>query len=461
MAPNKQKVVAPKQPGRKAARSRKSRPETPISGPTPSKVTLKLKLGSKPKPSAQKDGLLPVSAYQFPLSAPPSDDTPVDENAKDSTMLNSVEQGKRHGGRQRTKTQAPDMVFGSEMDRLMSSVTTGKTGDEDEVKIASSPPSILSMHAPERHSSLATETSFSADQSTVLPLSHYSGSIDEDVDDILSSLRNSYDIQVDLPDMSFNDVFKPYTARFLTQLYIQCYENHLWHSCDLIADTWIRALQKANKRSHRSKKARDHMWRKNAALLRIFSEKKKGFKKDVYEFELDVEDPDMDNDVTVFNVTFLQQLYDHTRPKCGARLLWADAMTLAGGKMEATVLKDPDVWPQELVYDIMCTALRMVGRKLTLKIEEKYEGAWCRYHEHVKHGLPCYRELAWQQKREEEEEEDDKRPGVNEARGEKRDHKALGHAGDVQGESKRVRFDAEEVIDFGEIDAEGESEEEG
>ncbi|KAJ4364754.1 hypothetical protein N0V95_000701 [Ascochyta clinopodiicola] len=458
MAPNKQKVVAPKQPGRKAARLRKSQPIKPVPEPKLPRFSLKLKLGPKPKLSAQGAGLPPVSAYQFPLSAPPSGNAPGDEDTENYTTPDLVEQDMRRGGRQRAKTQAPDMVFGSEMDKLMSSATIGKTEDEDEVKMPSSPPSILSMRAPERHNSFAVDRSSSAAQSTVSPLSSYSVPIDKDVYDILNSLHNSSDILVDLPDMSVNGSFKPYNATFLTQLYIQCYENHLWHACDLVADTWIRALQKANKRSHKSKKENNHMWRRNAALLRKFSEKKKGFKKDVYEFGLDVEDPDMDGDVTVFNVELLQQLYDHTRPKCGARLLWADAMALGGQKIETNIVKDPDVWPQELVYDIMCTGLRMVGRKLTLKIEEKYEGAWCRYHEHVKYGLPCYRELAWQQKRQKEEEEG---VGGNVARGEKRDHTALGHSGDGQGEAKRVRFDIDEVIDFGDIDAEGESEEEG
>ncbi|KAF9695669.1 hypothetical protein EKO04_006413 [Ascochyta lentis] len=453
MAPNKQKVVQPKQRGRKAALPKKSKPATPAPEPTPSKLKLKLTL----KPGAQGDGLPPISVYQFPLSAPPSDDALGGENTGGSIRSDLLNQDIRRGARQRTKTQAPDMIFGSEMDKLMSSATIGKTEGEDDVKMPSSPPVIISMRAPQTLRSPADDVPPSAGVDPVLPLPHYSGPVDEDVYSVLNTLRNSTEIQVDLPDMSYTGGYKPYTANFLTQLYIQCYDNHLWHSCDLIADTWIRALQKANKRSHRKTIERDHLWRRNPALLRKFAEKKKGFKKDVEEFELDVEDPDMDSDVTVFNVNLLQQLYDHTRPKCGARLLWADAMALGGRKMENTIEKEPDVWPQELVYDIMCTALRMVARKLTLKIEEKYEGAWCRYHEHVKHGLPCYRELAYHQKREQEEEED----GATVIRGEKRDHEALGHGVDRQGEAKRVRFDAEDVIDFGDIDAEGESEEEG
>ena len=264
---------------------------------------------------------------------------------------------------------------------------------------------------------------------------------------------------------------KPYTGAFLNQLYIQCYENQLWNFCDLIADTWIRALQNANKRSQKSKDVRDHMWRQNKALEKRFAEKKKGFKNDVFEFGLDVQDPEVDLlDVTGFNAERLRELYTHTGPKCGARLLWADAMALCGRKMENDIVKRPGVWPKDLFYDVMCTSLRLVGRKLTLKIEEKYEGAWCRYHEHVKHSLPCYRELAWTQKRERGEDEDDKEEAVA-TTGIKRSAKLLSGGAQSQGDAKRVRFDAveggaaggdaREAIDSGDIDAEGESEEEG
>lgn len=258
--------------------------------------------------------------------------------------------------------------------------------------------------------------------------------------------------------MSAAGAIKPYTAALLTQLYIQCYNKNLWHSCDLIADTWIRALQKANKRSHKTNNERDQLWRRNPPLLKIFAEKGKGFKKNVHDFGLDVEDPDLEEDVTLFNFELLQQLYDHTRPRCGARLLWADAMALGGKKMEINILKGPDACPQELVYDMMCTALRMVGRKLTLKIEEKYEGAWCRYHEHTKHGLSCYRELAWQQESAKKRDETEFTTGTAITGGGKRGNEALGQDGDVQGETKRVRFSAGDIIDFGDIDAEGESE---
>lgn len=296
----------------------------------------------------------------------------------------------------------------------------------------------------------------------------YAGPTSQDVHDILNKLQSSSEIQVDLPDIFAHggtDVVKPYTATLLTELYIQCYENQLWHFCDLIADTWIRALHEANKRTQKSRNAQDHMWRKNVALEKKFAEKKKGFKKDVLEFGLDVEDPETASNITDINPERLRDLYAHTSPKCGARLLWADAMALCGKKMENEIVRRPGVWPEELFFDVMCTSLRMVGRKLTLKIEETYEGAWCRYHEHVKRELPCYRELAWQQEKSRGEEENGEvareETDVNGARGEKRAQRAAG--GDEQRDAKRVRFDAgdtSEVIDFGHIDAEGESEEE-
>jgi hypothetical protein len=254
---------------------------------------------------------------------------------------------------------------------------------------------------------------------------------------------------------------KPYTASFLTQLYIQCYENRLWHICDLIADTWIRALQQANTRSRKSKDPSNHMWRKNSALLKKFKNGLLGFKVDVEDYDLEVLDPELESNVTTFNAERLRELYDHTAPKCGARLLWADALALCGKKMESVIAKGQKGWPQELFFDVMCTSLRMVGRKLTLKIEERYEGAWCRYHEHVKHGQPCYRHLAWTQKggREEDAAEEDEEIDMNISMTEGGKRGFGPTSGDEQGEAKRVRFDDGDVIDFGDTDAEGESEE--
>lgn len=280
-------------------------------------------------------------------------------------------------------------------------------------------------------------------------------SVSDDVYEILNHLRSSPEIQVDLPNIWLDEaagVSKPYTAAFLTALYIQCYENSLWHICDLVADTWIRALQDANARSQRSGDKRCHLWRKNVALEARFKQGKLGFKRETEDLRLDVEDPDMAPDVARFVPEHICDLYAHTRPGCGGRLLWADAMALAGRRMESEIMRRPDVWPRELFYDVMCPTLRMVGRKLTLKIEEKYESAWCgRYHEHGKHGLPCYRQLAASQ---------NGAKGGDSGRVGKGKKGARGSQGDGEQYPKQVRFGAAlHVIDLGDIDAEGESEE--
>lgn len=288
---------------------------------------------------------------------------------------------------------------------------------------------------------------------------------------MLRALQSSANVQVDLPNMLASngaDEITPYTAKHLTYLYIQCYENQLWHFCDLVADTWIRALQTANNHTQGADDATGRMWRKNAALEKIFAKKKKGFKEDVFEFSLDVEDPELAADVTVINPERLQDLFAHTKPKCGARLLWADAMALSGKKIEHEIARQPAAWPEGLFFDIMCTSLRMVGRKLTLKIEEMYEGAWCRYHEHGRHGLPCYRKLAWEQKErdgglEDKDSEASVETSLDKSKSRKRAHQMEDER--EQNDAKRVRFDSAaesgaEVIDFGNLDAERESEEE-
>ena len=137
MAPNKQKIVAPKKSGHKAGRPRKSQPATVASEPLAKPIKLKIRLK---KPSNVEDALPPVSAYQFPLSAPPSDDTPETQVAEDLTQFHPDGQITRRGGRLRTKVHAPDMVFGSEMDNLItSSATVGKVEEEDDVLMVSSP----------------------------------------------------------------------------------------------------------------------------------------------------------------------------------------------------------------------------------------------------------------------------------------------------------------------------------
>lgn len=315
---------------------------------------------------------------------------------------------------------------------------------------------VAAVQSPERNDSSTTV------QPPDLPPLRCTDIVSQDVSDILNTLQSSDYVEIDLPDLTQsenNNVIKPYTAAVLMELYIQCYESQLWNFCDLVADTWIRALHKANRRSHKSKNPKEHMWRENKALEKKFAQGKKGFKQDVQEFGLDVEDPKMSPDVTSMDPERLRDLFAYTGPDCGARLLWADAVALCGRRIEHEITKQPDLWPEGLFYDVMCTSLRMVGRKLTLKIEESYEGAWCRYHEHAKHGEPCYRRVAWMQQG-----------------GKRREYVARGammvgivgeegQADDVmdedgQGSAKHVRFGDEDAVDpvtFGDVDAEGDT----
>lgn len=195
-------------------------------------------------------------------------------------------------------------------------------------------------------------------------------------------------------------------------------------------------------------KRESRIWRENRILLRKAKEAAKqgkegvGFDSLAPEYGLRVLDPLLECHVTSFDLSILNELYEHTPRFCGARLLWADAMALCGQRIEDVFEKwsklgrDPH---PDLTFDIMCTSLRMVGKMLTLKIEESTERAWCRrYHEHGKHGMPCYREIAYMEKQRERD-----------TRG---DDVEVGGIG--ENHVKRVRFSDEDV------DAEGESEEE-
>ena len=392
--------------------------------------TPKLKLNFSLEPS--EETVASVSASHLPPTAP---QTPVEALEEEilETKEQSVEneQGLRRGSRKRTKSHASDVVFGSELDSLIDSASMDKPakrvkvkGDED-VHIASSPPRMASTPPPlasspprksilkngsKRASTLTRKVHFATeesppsrdDSSTTVqgdptPPRRCTEAVSSDVSNILNALQSTSEVQVDLPNLTGPDGSKNYTSAVLFELYLQCYKNHLWNYCDLIADTWIRALHKANKRSQRKKCPSEYMWRENRALEKVFAQKGKGFKKNAPDYGLDVEDPAMDRDVTALDPARLSDLFTHTDEGCGARLLWADAMALGGQKVEHEITQNPAVWPKDLFYDVMCTSLRLVRRKLTLKIEEKYEGAWCRYHEHAKHKRPCYRKLAWKQ----------------------------------------------------------------
>jgi hypothetical protein len=242
----------------------------------------------------------------------------------------------------------------------------------------------------------------------------------------------------------------PYSAETLANLYILCYKEEQWNLCDLVADTWARALQSANT----DETNRHIMWRNNTALSKLQADGMKGFDRSAPIYDLDVEDPTLAAEVARFDENILTNIYGNTAKDCGARLLWADAMALCGTALEETsqqMANNGYLWHPELVFDIMCSSLRMVRRRLTMKIEEATEGAWCsRYHEHTKLNRPCYRWSAWQ-----EQLARDKGDETREAAGARRHKKrSREETSGYESQSKRVRFNAEDV------EVESESEEE-
>lgn len=246
--------------------------------------------------------------------------------------------------------------------------------------------------------------------------------IDDDTRRIFDSLQASTDTLVDLPPMSQPSnptEDEPYSAKRLTHLYLLCYDAEFWNGCDLIADTWIRAFHELREHSDiaRSRTKSEMLWRRNSAreqqkrwlakenaILRRLGKPAltgDGSGRAVPEYGLVVEDPLLAEDVTTYDASLINALYANTASECGARLLWAEAMTLCGdaaGEVIENGRKMGQEWHAELQYDVLQTALRMLRKRLTLKIEETVEGAWCkRYHEHAKHGLPCYRETAFRE----------------------------------------------------------------
>lgn len=236
--------------------------------------------------------------------------------------------------------------------------------------------------------------------------------VDDKIYDIMNFLKQSPKIVIDLPDLADREKDTPYSATILMHMYLVAYQSKLWNICDLIADTWIRAFHAQRHRDARSNPG-DGLWRRNKVLEKRkarFRDARKHrhnrddepaeFEQDVPEYNLDTQDPDIGSDVVSFDASLLNELYQFTSAGCGARLLWADAMVLAGDKMQRmfhdTVRRGFE-WNEQLQFTVMSVSLRMLRRKLTLKIEESTEGAWCaRYHEHGRHEpkQPCYRALA-------------------------------------------------------------------
>lgn len=257
--------------------------------------------------------------------------------------------------------------------------------------------------------------------------------IHADTQKIFDTLLASSATLVDLPslsDPSTPEDEQPYTAKTLVHLYLLCHEAKFWNGCDLIADTWIRAFHEIRLNRELgcdNTKEKQMQWRPNSALerkkrdleehnrimRRLGKPTIKGVGFDAYppRYNLVIADPMLTDDVTEYDASLLDALYAHTPRDCGARLLWADAMALCGdatgeliksGSQKRTKKQQQQQkWHPDLLFDIMQTALRMTRRKLTLKIEESTEGAWCqRYHEHGKHGMPCYKEIAWREESE-------------------------------------------------------------
>ena len=308
--------------------------------------------------------------------------------------------------------------------------------------------------------------------------------VDENVYSVLGSLCRSANIQIDLPSLestAMPEEEEPYTAKFLTDLYLVCYNGRKWQLCDLITDTWIRAFHALRRKAETTGNDRYALWRPNESLLSRRGQNEKGFEKGAPNYHLEVEDPELAPCVTSFDNTILSTMYDNLPIDNGACLMWADAMALAGDKLEKEMVrmkKYGQVWHPDLMHNMLCTTLRMVRRKLTLKLEEATEGAWCkRYHEHWKHDQPCYRKEAYDRIQngeyaaeyeqvdgaQDDDDDDNARSFAADvvaglSQGEKRGFCEMGGQADM-GDPKRVRFNANQRNMF-DVDAEGDSEDE-
>lgn len=146
MAPNTQKIIAPTRPGAKRGRPLKS-PAAPssvlsiASKPGPRRFKLTFKRGQTGH-TDERD----ADAYQSPLSAPPSKDVTVQDDDYKSTGSMEDPLGKRRGARQRKPPQRHDVVYGSEMDDLLTSSTIIPKADDDEYIGMNSSPRKYHVH---------------------------------------------------------------------------------------------------------------------------------------------------------------------------------------------------------------------------------------------------------------------------------------------------------------------------
>ncbi|KAH9870000.1 hypothetical protein J1614_006921 [Plenodomus biglobosus] len=236
--------------------------------------------------------------------------------------------------------------------------------------------------------------------------------VDPKVSKILDHLKSSSEVLIELPELYDEcdpDKVRPYTGTQLMHIYLKAHRLQLVDICDLVIDTWIRAFHAQRSRDVRADPS-NGLWRRNSVLkkrrarfegahhqagLEYDEPVEFGWNAPVY--KLSAEDPTLDRDVISFDSTLLGELYAHTPVNCGARRLWSDAMVLAGDKatrMFVDTARHGFVWPQGFKDDVMKTSLRILRRKVTLKIEESSEGAWCkRYHGHGAERV-CYRAAA-------------------------------------------------------------------
>ncbi|KAH4612209.1 hypothetical protein HBH82_032660 [Parastagonospora nodorum] len=243
--------------------------------------------------------------------------------------------------------------------------------------------------------------------------------LEECVDQIMSEIGLGLKIAVELPKMNPDGVEVAYTATLLMRIYIRAHTKSNWDVCDLVADTWIRAFHAKRRRQEQFNQFGALCWRYNEALCNRRKAGLKDYDQNAPNFSrvLKENDPLLDKDVTDFNPGLLAQLYTEAVGPCAARNLWADTMALCGSKLENRMQIDKRrgvQWNPKLIYDVMCTTLRMTRRKLTLKIEEATEGAWCkRYHMHALHSTPCYRKIAYDRKVAGEDSSDEDESGNN------------------------------------------------
>lgn len=186
------------------------------------------------------------------------------------------------------------------------------------------------------------------------------------------------DITLPHPDDPTKEVNVPWTSKDLFHFYLLAYSRSAWSMCDLVVDTWIREFQRIN----------------SSDRMRIWGTNKSEYFKHQGKPNKNEDDPCLHLHVTSFDPSLLSLLYRHTSSTCGARKAWADAMALCGSWLEHKFDRpgmERHVWPQELVWDVMRSSLRLSRVRRTLKIEERRPEGWCaRYHEHGRVGETCY-----------------------------------------------------------------------